>query len=796
MSTYLPQDRLLAQACDHEGPTNAKTCHYRKIFAILLLIEKVEAITTFIAEGVDDNSLPICFKSSSDGDAKLHAERPLDKTYTSFCGLDPSAAASFLEWQWSFLAPIFPIPNPRISEAPFHDFHENTVLPIIRAEHFNSGAFGTVYRVEIHQDYISSDFGLNVKKQPYFAIKRLRSRNVDLFSREVACLRSLNSQAHPNIVRLLASYKFRDDFHLLFPWADCDLGMFWLSNPRPDAEVGTPRMMLKQMKGVADALSVIHGFSKGDERRRWHGRHGDIKPSNILVFSEPCTADTTGLHNFVWKISDFGHSFIDMATSASPRRRDKNGEDDHTPVYRAPELHLMPHTVSSLYDIWSLGCVYLEAVTWLISGKDGLDRLASSRTDPTSDTSSRDAFFYLRYHPHSSSFTDDLLELITNDMLVVEITDPPTRRSSALEVYGALVQLCGKLEDDKQYSSPRCACSHPHPLTNRHASAINDQSPRAGDPWRRMHTGKRKRPETETTTGSTGSKKRTLGAASRSEEPPNLNLRFACPYLKGGVPKDLLSRSCLGPGWTSLHRIKEHLKRCHTPKNLRDPSACPRCQEGFKSTQLLGHHLREESQCPIKAPSIIDGQMTFEQVVKLQSIKRKSDTSDEEKWFAMYRILIPSHSPNRPPLSPYYEDLTVSSIDTLSTQSSTGIAEYRNYVQQPLPEEKRRSMEAEFKAMGAAPELCKALVAKFHENQLKELQEFDDKFKPMYDISAGGDVMKANVAAEDIVGLFDLNVDFSQVLPPQGWDAEGVGEGIFDPNVDFSQVLAQQGREC
>lgn len=138
----------------------------------------------------------------------------------------------------------------------------------------------------------------------------------------------------------------------------------------------------------------------------------------------------------------------------------------------------------------------------------------------------------------------------------------------------------------------------------------------------------------------------------------------------------------------------------------------------------------------------------------------------------------------------------MSSIDTLSTQSSTEMAEYRNYIHQPLSEEKQRRIEAEFEAMGAAPELCKALVAKFHENQLKDLQEFDDKFKPMYDISASGDVAKANVAAEDGVGLFDVNVDFSQFLPPQGSDAEGAGVGIFDPHEDFSQYLPLQGRGC
>lgn len=137
------------------------------------------------------------------------------------------------------------------------------------------------------------------------------------------------------------------------------------------------------------------------------------------------------------------------------------------------------------------------------------------------------------------------------------------------------------------------------------------------------------------------------------------------------MSKERLSRACLGPGWTELHRIKcvrpfswyrfaladrkyprEHIKRCHTPEYLKDRSPCLRCHEGFKTNELLAQHLREEQQCLNKSPEIIVGWVTLEQAENLRSTKRKLGMSDEEKWFEMYQILFPSHDLSTMTLTP------------------------------------------------------------------------------------------------------------------------------------------------
>ncbi|PNP76823.1 hypothetical protein FNYG_09839 [Fusarium nygamai] len=48
-----------------------------------------------------------------------------------------------------------------------------------------------------------------------FAVKRLHSRNPEMFSREVDAPKRLRGQKH--IVPLLATFEYKNSYHLLFP---------------------------------------------------------------------------------------------------------------------------------------------------------------------------------------------------------------------------------------------------------------------------------------------------------------------------------------------------------------------------------------------------------------------------------------------------------------------------------------------------------------------------------------------------------------------------------------------------
>ncbi|KAH8901705.1 kinase-like protein, partial [Thozetella sp. PMI_491] len=87
------------------------------------------------------------------------------------------------------------------------------------------------------------------------------------------------------------------------------------------------------------------------------GRHGDIKPENILWFHEK------GQNRLV--ITDFGltryHSF--RSKSNNPYEN----LEGLTPTYRPPEVDLKM-SISPRYDVWALGCVFIQFLSWYLLG--------------------------------------------------------------------------------------------------------------------------------------------------------------------------------------------------------------------------------------------------------------------------------------------------------------------------------------------------------------------------------------------------------------------------------------------
>jgi len=101
------------------------------------------------------------------------------------------------------------------------------------------------------------------------------------------------------------------------------------------------------------------------------GLHGDIKPANLLWFPNHKDENDMG----IIKISDFGSSQFKVCARAS------TPSTGHSPPYRPPEfdLHEFDSVTTSSGDIWSLGCVFLEFVTWYIGGSELLGKLDGLR---------------------------------------------------------------------------------------------------------------------------------------------------------------------------------------------------------------------------------------------------------------------------------------------------------------------------------------------------------------------------------------------------------------------------------
>lgn len=201
-------------------------------------------------------------------------------------------------------------------------------------------------------------------------------------------------------------------FWLAFPLADGNLREFWKKH-HPTKNSRYPDWMAGQCHGLASALCLVHILhvsqtSSPNHSTPYYGIHGDIKPENLLWFGEwhnsPHRVDsiTEAASSPKWahilrhstgslassvgsrartsspnrskyqakqqeqsnliQLADFGISSFHTTTSRSNAKL-----GPHTKTYRAPEAEL-GQRISRSFDIWSLGCVFLEFASWLVLG--------------------------------------------------------------------------------------------------------------------------------------------------------------------------------------------------------------------------------------------------------------------------------------------------------------------------------------------------------------------------------------------------------------------------------------------
>lgn len=227
-------------------------------------------------------------------------------------------------------------------------------------------------------------------------------------NREALALKRFVDKDHDHLIRLLATFTYKDQYNLILPCADGNLQDFWKKHyPDPndlprDHELA--RWLVEQLHGLAQAVQSIHmapvddpnsGNLSEEDRAKQHGRHGDLKPENILWFKD--SEIHPGRSSMgVLKISDFG--FADFHRTHSVNIISLSSIGGVTPTYRAPECDLAPQApkgslVSPAYDIWSFGCVFLEFLTWYLLGWDGVDAFSTRRKDESNSIVAEDNFF-------------------------------------------------------------------------------------------------------------------------------------------------------------------------------------------------------------------------------------------------------------------------------------------------------------------------------------------------------------------------------------------------------------------
>jgi serine/threonine protein kinase len=370
----------------------------------------------------------------------------------------PSSREQFDRYQWYMLAPFFSKGrHGQINHYPLHDHH---ILPFVtwnQAEDDNAesqGGYGRVIMVKLHPAHHK------LKRKTYndrgFAVKQLLQNDRKSFRKEREMLKKFSgANSHPHIVSLLATYRHRNKYHFIFDRAQGDLGKLWGKyETLPDLSHNDIVWIADQCLGITKGLFMIHRHrtfrkrciseteDQADDRDRQgrvtfsktlapaasdgmapkndskfvtsntttnrtfsienddpehyeirYGRHGDLNPQNILWFTEESEepGEMACILRGTLRIADFGTAEMNSLWSKSGIRDVAN-----TMTYRPPECDSADRTIRQSFDIWCLGCVFLEFVTWTLGGAHLVRKFAMKRAqcDPYTNVDS-DTYFEL-----------------------------------------------------------------------------------------------------------------------------------------------------------------------------------------------------------------------------------------------------------------------------------------------------------------------------------------------------------------------------------------------------------------
>lgn len=269
---------------------------------------------------------------------------------------------------------------------------------------------------------------------------------------EADVLEMIRGSQSEHLVKAIAYYQKGNGHYFMFPWAEMGNLSEFLRGTYPKTDRENISWLLRQLVGLADAIEELHHYMvEEDNNPEPSIRHGDMKPENILCFkSKDGGKDTPRL-----VISDVGLAKIH---NKATELRSMMAPTAATKRYEAPELGINPNTpMSRRFDIWSLGCIYLEVIIWLLYGPEKLQAFAdaespfydiegiqslSLRVPGRSEGTARvhpkvtEWITYIReedWRCADETAVQRLIDLITNRLLVVSLGDD---KSSAGKTHG------------------------------------------------------------------------------------------------------------------------------------------------------------------------------------------------------------------------------------------------------------------------------------------------------------------------------------------------------------------------
>jgi hypothetical protein len=385
-----------------------------RVFLILISIKKPELIRLFYQYRFTDSYLPIALIATTSEDgwggvitieslSRSSADDMDRKALSVFDseGWDDSVDTfEFIEHQWRFLAPVFPINKFRYEELDYR-----MILPIHLVGRPVSLISSCSLKVTIHPAHLlQSDM---------LATNHLNTP----FDIEVATI------SHPHIIRAVLAIQQGPSTYLITTHPIKGSLQELMRNSQVLVERSTESVwVFEQLLGLSSAVFALH---KNGVRH-----YGNITPENLLLVED-------GENRGKVTISD-----LKLASSIDRQITSKIFHLTEIPTlrntrYEAPEsLHLQEK--SALNDVWTFGCIFLEFLIWFLWGPTTLRRferelgqddtkfwILNSETRRVERHGAIDwAMQWLREHDsriQECQVLSDFLDLIDKRLLVVEV---------------------------------------------------------------------------------------------------------------------------------------------------------------------------------------------------------------------------------------------------------------------------------------------------------------------------------------------------------------------------------------
>ncbi|KAK8006643.1 hypothetical protein PG991_012940 [Apiospora marii] len=316
----------------------------------------------------------------------------------------------------------------------------------------NKGGTAQVWQVSMQDKILSPGLKERLRRSEFddpefgkcysMALKTFTSENKDVFNREKQNYLAVDGLA--GMVQYLGEYEIDEETHgqgvvrtsnLLLEFGDFDLEELFFSPKDPPSAFESIVGFWENLSKVAGAVEAIHNLKATREHGdtvNFHGWHADIKPDNILrVRGE-------------FKLADLGFARF--------RMKDENGLEPRAGLMGLTETYETDRRrrtrrggtatdYTQKIDIWSLGCVFSVAATWVVLGRQGVlvyEKLRQNaimqlrESEAQSQPTAADAFHdgqqvlpaVAEWHEHlrasmrkSDTITSEILDLVDTKML-------------------------------------------------------------------------------------------------------------------------------------------------------------------------------------------------------------------------------------------------------------------------------------------------------------------------------------------------------------------------------------------